>query len=107
MYAIIATGGKQYKVSPGMLLDVERLSAEAGSSIRLDQVLALRTDNDFRIGQPIVQGAGVQAQVVGHPRGPKVINFKYKRRKGYHRKVGHRQELTRLKVLEITSNGTH
>lgn len=107
MYAIIATGGKQYKVSAGLLLDVERLEGETGSDIRFTQVLALRTDSDFQVGKPNVNGAAVVAKIVAQPRGPKVISFKYKRRKGYHRKVGHRQELTRLKVLEITTHGTH
>ena len=107
MYAIVAIGGKQYKVSPDQLLDVERLDGEAGKAVRLEQVLAVRTDTGFQIGRPIVKAAAVVAQIVDHPRGPKVINFKYKRRKGYHRKVGHRQELTRLKVVEITLNGSH
>ena len=106
-YAILETGGKQYKVTAGALLDVELLKAEVGASVRLEQVLAVRTQDKFQIGQPLVKGAAVIAQVVKHLRGPKLINFKYKRRKGYHRKVGHRQELTRLKVVEISSNGTH
>ncbi len=107
MYAIIATGGKQYKVTPGQLLDVEKLEGEAGKTVRLEQVLAVRTDDGFKVGQPALKGAAVVAQIVDHLRGPKVINFKYKRRKGYHRKVGHRQDLTRLKVAEIIFNGTH
>ena len=106
-YAIVATGGKQYKVSSGILLDVEQLAGEAGSSVRLDQVLALRKQDKFQVGRPLVKGAVVIAEIVEHLRGPKVINFKYKRRKGYHRKVGHRQELTRLKVVEISLNGSH
>ncbi len=106
-YAIVATGGKQYKVSSGALLDVERLAGEAGSSVRLDQVLALRSQDKFQVGRPLVKGAVVVAEIVKHLRGPKVVNFKYKRRKGYHRKVGHRQELTRLKVVEISFNGAH
>ena len=100
-YAVIAAGGKQYKVSPGMLLDVERLSGEKGSSIRLESVLALRQEGAFQVGRPSLKGAAVTALIVDHLRGPKVVNFKYKRRKGYHRKVGHRQELTRLKITEI------
>ena len=106
-YAILETGGKQYKVTAGALLDVELLKAEVGASVRLEQVLAVKTQDKFQIGRPLVKGAAVVAQVVKHLRGPKLINFKYKRRKGYHRKVGHRQELTRLKVVEISSNGTH
>jgi len=107
MYAIISTGGKQYNVNPGMLLDVERLEGEVGSKIRLEVVLAVQGDARFQVGRPHLKGAAVVAEVMDHPRGPKVINFKFKRRKGYHRKVGHRQELTRLKVLEILTNGAH
>ncbi len=107
MYAIVATGGKQYKVSPGTLLDIERLDGAEGETVRLDQVLAVRTDAEFQVGDPILKGCSVTAQVLDHPKGPKVISFKYKRRKGYHRKVGHRQLLTRLKVLEINVNGAH
>ena len=106
-YAIVSAGGKQYKVSSGALLDVERLEGEVGSSVRLDQVLALRMQDKFQVGRPLVKGAVVVTQIVKQHRGPKVINFKYKRRKGYHRKVGHRQELTRLKVVEISLNGAH
>lgn len=107
MYAIIATGGKQYKVSPGMLVQVEKLAGEVGDEVRLEQVLAVRTDSDFQVGQPLVKGAVVKAKLTAQAKGPKVINFKFKRRKGYHRKVGHRQSLTRLQVTEIVLNGTH
>lgn len=101
MYAIIETGGKQYRVTPGALLDVERLEGAVGERVRLEKVLAVRTETDFQVGRPVLSSAAVTAQIVKHPLGDKVINFKYKRRKGYHRKVGHRQDLTRLKVLEI------
>jgi len=107
MYAIVSTGGKQYKVTPGMLLDLERLTGERGDTVRLEQVLAVRTDSQFQLGRPLLKGAAVVAELVGHPKGPKVISFKYKRRKGYHRKVGHRQSLSRVKILEITFNGSH
>ena len=107
MYAIISTGGKQYKVDPGMLVDVERLTGDVGSKIRIEEVLAVHADEKLQVGRPLLKGAAVVMEVVDHPRGPKVINFKFKRRKGYHRKIGHRQELTRLKVLEIVTNGTH
>ncbi len=102
MYAIVQTGGKQYKVSPGMLLDVEQLVGEEKESVRLEQVLAVGSDGKLTVGRPFVKGAAVSAGSVDQIRGPKVINFKYKRRKGYHRKVGHRQELTRLKITEIS-----
>jgi large subunit ribosomal protein L21 len=100
-YAVIATGGKQYRVAPGALLDVELLEGAAGTKVRLEEVLALRTGDTFQVGTPRLAGASVQAEVVAHRRGPKVISFKFRRRKGYHRKVGHRQALTRLKILEI------
>ena len=107
MYAIVATGGKQYKVSPGMLLDVEHLTGAVGEKVPLKEVLAVRTEDGFQIGHPLLNGAKVVAEIVGQVKGPKVVSFKYKRRKGYHRKVGHRQDLTRLKVVEIVTNGTH
>lgn len=104
-YAIVVTGGKQHKVSPGMRLDVERLAGEVGREVRLQPVLAVRKASDFKIGTPEVSGARVTARIVGQVKGPKVVNYKFKRRKGYHRKVGHRQPLTRLQVLEILLNG--
>ena len=106
-YAVITAGGKQYRVTPGMLLDVERLEGDAGGTVQLEQVLAVRQEEKFQVGRPTVAGASVSAQIVDHRKGEKVINFKFKRRKGYHRKVGHRQLLTRLKILEIQFNGTH
>ena len=106
-YAIIAAGGKQYRVSTGSLLEVDRLETEAGGQVQLKPVLAVRKDAAFQVGTPELAGATVTAQIVGHRRGPKGVSFKYKRRKGYHRKVGYRQALTRLKILEIRFNGTH
>ena len=106
-YAVIATGGKQYRVSAGQLLDVELLDGAAGDKIRLEGVLAVRQKETFKAGVPHVAGAWVQAEIVAQTKGPKVISFKFKRRKGYHRKVGHRQMLTRVKILEIHLNGTH
>lgn len=106
-YAIIQTGGKQYRVSPGSLLDVEKLDGEVGGEIRLEPVLAFRKEASFQVGRPHLAGTRVKAQIVAQTKGPKVISFKFKRRKGYHRKVGHRQELTRVKILEITTNGAH
>lgn len=103
MYAIIETGGKQYKVTTGSLLDVERLEGKAGDPVQLDQVLALQSDGQFQIGRPVLKDASIRAQIVKQLQGPKLINFKFKRRKGYHRKVGHRQLLTRVKILDIKS----
>ena len=106
-YAIILTGGKQYRVSPGALLDVEKLDGKVGHEIRLEPVLALRKESAFQVGRPNLEGTHVKAQIMAQAKGPKVISFKFKRRKGYHRKVGHRQEITRVKILEIIRNGTH
>lgn len=100
MYAVIETGGKQYRVAQGDTLDVERLDAEPGKPVTLDRVLLVGGDKSA-VGTPTVANAAVMADVVGHMRGPKVVAFKKKRRKGYHRTVGHRQELTRIKISEI------
>lgn len=102
-YAVIETGGKQYRVKQGDVLDVERLDVEAGQKVTLDRVLAVNTGASLTIGAPVVEGATVTAAVVDEHRGEKVVNFKKKRRKGYHRKVGHRQSLTRLKVEAISA----
>lgn len=102
-YAVIETGGKQYRVKQGDLLDVEKLAGEPGSKVTLDRVLALNAGSALVLGKPVVAGAAVVAEIVAQHRGEKVINFKKKRRKGYHRKIGHRQSLTRLKVASISA----
>jgi large subunit ribosomal protein L21 len=101
MYAVIETGGKQYRVTPGEVLEVERLPAEAGKTVTLDRVLLVSNDGRLSIGAPTVAKASVLVDVVEHIRGDKKIAFKMKRRKGYHRTVGHRQELTRIKIADI------
>jgi large subunit ribosomal protein L21 len=101
MYAVLETGGKQYRVSAGDTLQVERLETPAGETVTLDRVLLISRDGQTSIGTPTVTSASVVADVVSHIRGPKTIAFKMRRRKGYHRTVGHRQELTVLKVKEI------
>lgn len=101
MYAVIETGGKQYRVTPGAVLEVERLEAEAGKPVTLDRVLLVSNEGKLNVGNPTVSKASVVADVVEHLRGEKKIAFKMKRRKGYHRTVGHRQELTRIKIAEI------
>ncbi len=103
MYAVFETGGKQYRVSAGSKLSVERLNVAAGQPVTLDRVLLVNNDGAVKIGSPLVAGARVVADVIEHKRGPKVVAFKMKRRKGYHRKVGHRQELTVITVKEITA----
>ncbi len=100
-YAVVETGGKQYRVKAGDTLKVELLEGEAGSTITLESVLALSDGKDLKIGAPLVKGAKVSAQIVEHTKAPKVVAFKKKRRKGYRRKVGHRQPLTVLRVDSI------
>lgn len=100
-FAIIKTGGKQYRVSKGVKFDVEKLDAEVGSSITLDQVLFYGAEGENRIGDPLLAGASVTAKVVDQHRAAKVINFKFKRRKGFHKTIGHRRHLTRLEVESI------
>lgn len=101
MYAVVQTGGKQYRVSPGDTLEIERLGTEAGGSVELNDVRLLNQDGQVTIGSPTVAGASVVADVVEHKRGPKVVIYKMRRRKGYRKKAGHRQELTVVKVKEI------
>ena len=100
-YAVIETGGKQYRVEEGTTLEVERLPAEEGKKVEFDQVLALHSGSELTIGTPLVAGAKVTGEVVDHHRGDKVIAFKKKRRKGYKRKVGHRQELTQVTISSL------
>ena len=100
-YAVVETGGKQYRVQEGNLVDVELIAGEAGDTITLDQVLALSDGNSLSVGTPVLEGASVTAELVEHFRGKKLVAFKKKRRKGYKRKVGHRQSLTRLRVVGL------
>jgi len=101
MYAVLETGGKQYRVSPGDTLEIERLPVEAGQSLTFDRVLLVNQEGKVAVGTPTVGGAAVLADVVEHKRGEKLIVWKLKRRKGYRRKAGHRQELTVVRVKEI------
>jgi large subunit ribosomal protein L21 len=101
MYAILETGGKQYRVAAGDKLRIERVEAEAGQSYTFNRVLLVNQDGRVTVGAPTVPAASIVADVVEHIRGPKVVAFKMKRRKGYHRKVGHRQELTVVQIKEI------
>lgn len=101
-YAVIATGGKQYRVKVGDRISVERLHVDTGSAITIDQVLLLGGDGSTRIGTPIVEGARVEATVDAQDRGEKLVIFKYKAKKRYRRRTGHRQELTRLTITGIS-----
>ena len=100
-FAIIKTGGKQYRVSTGDKIEVEKLDGDVGSTLSLDNVLFYGNDADLRIGDPQLAGASVSAKVVEQFRADKVTNFKYKRRKGYHRTKGHRRQMTRLQIEAI------
>ena len=101
MYAIIATGGKQYKVEEGQTLDVELLHAEAGETVDIDAVLMLNKDGEVVTGKPYVEGAKVTLKVVENGKAPKITVFKYKPKKNYRRKKGHRQPYTRVTVESI------
>jgi large subunit ribosomal protein L21 len=106
MYAVIRTGGKQYRVAADDVLDVERLTGEPGDKIELADVLLLGGgEGDPQIGAPLVSGAVVAVEVVEHHRGEKIIIFKKKRRQNYRRKRGHRQELTTIRIVDILANG--
>ena len=100
MYAIIATGGKQYKVQEGDVIKVEKLGAEAGSEVTFDQVL-LVSDKEVKVGSPTIEGASVKATVVSEGKDKKVIVYRYKRKTGYHKKKGHRQPFTQVKIEKI------
>lgn len=101
MYAIVETGGKQYKVAVGDTVDVERLEAEIGEAVALDRVLMVSDEGGIRVGQPALDGAQVSATVLEQAKAPKVIIFKYRAKQRYRRKKGHRQEFTRLRIDAI------
>ena len=105
MYAVIKTGGKQYRVAKDEIIAVEKLAGEAGSSLDLGEVLMLSDDKGTTIGSPLVEGASVSAEVVEQTRGDKIIVFKKKRRKNYRRKKGHQQDLTLLRITDINVPG--
>ena len=101
MYAVIETGGKQYKATVGATIDVEKLDAEVGQAIELDRVLMVAEEGRVRVGRPILDNATVSATVVEHGRKRKVIVFKYRAKQRYRRKAGHRQWYTRLRIDAI------
>jgi large subunit ribosomal protein L21 len=103
MYAVLETGSKQYRVSAGDTLEIERLAIEAGKPVTFDRVLLVNNEGKVTVGAPTVTGATVVADVVEHIRGEKKLTFKMKRRKGYHKSIGHRQELTVVKVTAINA----
>ena len=101
MYAIIETGGKQYKVSEGDIITVEKLGVEAGSEYTFENVLAVNNGEKLTVGTPVVAGASVVASVIGDGKAKKVIVYKYKSKKTFHKKNGHRQPFTKLKIEKI------
>ncbi len=101
MYAVIKTGGKQYKVAPGENLKVEQIPADVGAEVVIDQVLMVGDGDSVRLGQPVIAGVTVKATVVAHGRGDKVMIFKMRRRKHYRKHQGHRQGYTELKIDSI------
>jgi len=101
MYAVLETGSKQYRVAAGDTVQVERLAVEAGQAVTFDRVLLVNNDGKVAVGSSTVASATVVGDVVEHIRGEKTVAFKMKRRKGYHKTIGHRQELTVVKIKEI------
>jgi large subunit ribosomal protein L21 len=102
MYAVIQTGGKQYRVQEGDLVQLDRLALEPGSAVQFDEVLLVADGENIQVGRPHVEGAQVAGEIIGQQTGEKIVIFKYKRRKGYRRKQGHRQLYTMVKITGIT-----
>ncbi|MDO5033615.1 MAG: 50S ribosomal protein L21 [Eubacteriales bacterium] len=102
MYAIIKTGGKQYRVSEGDEVFVEKLDLEAGEKVNFDQVLAMGEGEALEWGKPVLEGAKVEGELVKHGKGPKINIFKYKAKKGYRRRQGHRQPYSKVKITSLT-----
>jgi large subunit ribosomal protein L21 len=103
MYAVLETGSKQYRVAAGDTLEIERLDTEAGKPVTFDHVLLVNNEGQLAVGTPMVAGATVTADVVAHKRGEKKVSFKMRRRKGYRKTIGHRQELTVVKITAINA----
>ena len=105
MYAVVKTGGKQYRVAKDDKILVERIEGEAGAQVQLDNVMMLVDGENVKVGAPKVEGASVAAEVIEQTRGPKIIIFRRKRRKNHRRTQGHRQDLTLLKITDILADG--
>lgn len=101
MYAIIESGGKQYRVEPGVIVSLERIPGEVGNQVDLDRVLLVSDGSTVKVGKPTLSGARVVSEIVAQTRGEKIDVFKFKKRKKYRRKTGHRQELTQVRIGEI------
>jgi large subunit ribosomal protein L21 len=100
MYAVIETGGKQYRVAPGQMINVDTIAGEVGAPVEFDRVLAVSNDNGLSVGDA-VKSARVRGKIASHGRGDKILVFKFKRKKQYKRTIGHRQDYTRVQVEEI------
>ncbi|MEX0268204.1 50S ribosomal protein L21 [Leptolyngbyaceae cyanobacterium UHCC 1019] len=105
VYAIIETGGKQFRVEPGRFYDIERLAVEPDGKVSIDKVFYVQNESDIHVGQPFVEGATVEGTVLSHSRGRKIIVYKMRPKKKTRKKQGHRQELTRLMIDSITIDG--
>ncbi|MFC1849076.1 50S ribosomal protein L21 [candidate division CSSED10-310 bacterium] len=103
MFAVIESGGKQYRVEPDQVIQLEKLEGNIGDKIIFDQVLLMKDSHGIHVGQPVVKGALVESKIVDQMKAKKVVIFKKKRRKGYHKKQGHRQRMTSLKITDIHS----
>ena len=101
MYAVIKTGGKQYQVKEGDILKIEKLNVEEGSTVDFDEVLLVSNESGVKVGSPFVEGAKVSAVVLEHGKNRKIVVFKYKAKKGYSKKQGHRQPFTRVRINSI------
>ena len=105
MYAVLKSGGKQYRVEEGQVLRLEKLPGDVGSAVNFDQILMIGDGGNIQVGQPLVDGASVQGHIVDQGRGKKILVFKYKRRKRYRRKQGHRQQFTAIQIDTILTKG--
>ncbi|RAK09354.1 large subunit ribosomal protein L21 [Halanaerobium saccharolyticum] len=103
MYAIIKTGGKQYRVEEGQIIKIEKLSAEEGENVEFDQVLAFSDDNGLKAGSPMIEGASVKGKVIDQGKNKKIVVFKYKPKIRYRKKTGHRQPYTRVLIEDINA----
>jgi len=103
VYAVIETGGKQYKVSEGDVIYIEKLDVEAGAEVSFDKVLLIGEGSDVKVGAPVVDGVSVAAKVIKNDKAKKVIVYKYKPKKGYHKKQGHRQPYTKVEITKINA----
>ncbi|MCG2741328.1 MAG: 50S ribosomal protein L21 [Syntrophaceae bacterium] len=102
MYAVIKTGGKQHRVTEGDMIAIEKINGDRGEAVVFDQVLMVEKEGDIRVGRPVVEGAKVVGEILAQTKGDKLTVYKTKKRKGYHKKTGHRQQLTSMKIREIS-----